>query len=387
MNFPATVGPTLVEACSVADLARLEPLWRDLGARALEPNPFAESAFLIPALRYIAPRRLIALCVRGPPKSASLDAVAILRAPLSPFAIVDVWRSEQAPLAALLLDRDRAAPSLEAIADWVSKQYPTAVALGVPNLDVAAPLATTIRALAARRSSRIVLMNARPRAALSCAPDANFARSLEPRRRKEWARLRRRLADLGELEFAWSDETGAFEEFLDLEASGWKGAEGTALIADPNRAAFARETLERFASERRLRIALLSLNGRAIAVGTVLQSGARAFFWKTAFDPAFARFSPGVQLTLAMSRSLEADRNLALVNSCADPNHSMIDRIWTARIDLADFVLEANRDTAFALPLGIAARRAKTFGRDEIKRLVHAWRPRRSSRLAARRDG
>ena len=111
-----------------------------------------------------------------------------------------------------------------------------------------------------------------------------------------------------------------------------------------------------------MRIALLSLNGRAIAVGTVLQSGARAFFWKTAFDPAFARFSPGVQLTLAMSRSLEADRNLALVDSCADPNHSMIDRIWTPRIDLADFVLEANRDTAFALPLGIAARRAKTSG-------------------------
>ena len=47
VNFPATVGPTLVEACSVAVLARLEPLRRNLGGAGV---PFAESAFLIPAM-------------------------------------------------------------------------------------------------------------------------------------------------------------------------------------------------------------------------------------------------------------------------------------------------------------------------------------------------
>ena len=44
VNFPATVGPTLVDGCSVADLARLEPLWRDLGARAFR-SPKAPSSF------------------------------------------------------------------------------------------------------------------------------------------------------------------------------------------------------------------------------------------------------------------------------------------------------------------------------------------------------
>jgi CelD/BcsL family acetyltransferase involved in cellulose biosynthesis len=384
VNFPATV-PTPIEACSVADLARLEPFWRDLGSRALEPNPFAESAFLIPATRRIAPRGLVALCVWGPRTGTRLDAVAILRAPLLPFAIVDVWRSEQAPLAALLVDRERAVSSLEAMADWVRQRWPTAVALGLPNVAVAGPLACAIRALATGRSSRLYLVNSRPRAALPCGPNANFVRSLDPRRRKEWGRQRRRLEQLGKLEFDWSDQAAAVEDFLNLEAASWKGPERTALIAEPNRATFARETLALFASQQRLRIALLSLGGRPIAAGAVLRSGSRAFYWKTAFDPAFARLSPGVQLTLAMSRDLEADHNLTLSDSCADANHPMIDRIWTSRIDLADFVLEANRDTAFALPLAIGARRAKTIARERTKRLVRTWRRRRqrSSSLAA----
>jgi len=49
-------GPPQVDACAIADLTRLELHWRDLGGRAGEPNPFAESAFLIPATRHIAAR-------------------------------------------------------------------------------------------------------------------------------------------------------------------------------------------------------------------------------------------------------------------------------------------------------------------------------------------
>src|SRR5271165_2995804 len=77
-------GPPQVDACAIADLARLEPHWRDLGGRAAEPNPFAESAFLIPATRHIALRDLTALCVWRGPDRERLDALAILRRPESP---------------------------------------------------------------------------------------------------------------------------------------------------------------------------------------------------------------------------------------------------------------------------------------------------------------
>jgi CelD/BcsL family acetyltransferase involved in cellulose biosynthesis len=231
--------------------------------------------------------------------------------------------------------------------------------------------------MAARRSLRLDASNPRLRAALACGSGANFVALLRAKRRKEWGRARRRLEERGKLEFAWSDDPSAIEDFLALESAGWKGERGTALGAEPNRAAFARAMLDGFASDRRLRIARLSLDGRLIASGAVLRAGARAFYWKTAFDPAFSEFSPGVQLTLSMSRDLEADPVLALADSCADPNHTMIDRIWSSRIALADYALATRADSSLLFPFVIASRRAKAFVRGRVKGLISPLRGRR----------
>jgi CelD/BcsL family acetyltransferase involved in cellulose biosynthesis len=378
MDAPSLDNVPLVDAHSLTDLPRVESHWRGLAARALEPNPFAESAFLIPAAKTIAPRRLTALCVWESPKRTRLNGLAILRSRLAPFGLVGVWRSEQAPLPALLLDCERADVALEAIADWLASHWPWAVGLGVAAVDVDGGLAEALRTTAARRSLRLDGSNPRLRAALPCGSGANFAALLGAQRRKEWGRTRRRLEELGKLEFAWSDCRSAIEDFLALEASGWKRERGTALLADAHRAAFARAMLDGFASDGRLRIARLSLDGRLIASGAVLRAGDRAFYWKTAFDPTFAEFSPGVQLTLSMSRALETDPGLALADSCAEPNHTMIDRIWPARIALADYALATRAGASLSFPLAIAARRAKAYARGRVKWLIGRRRgPRR----------
>ncbi len=362
-------GAPRVEARPVADLSRLEPYWRDLGARSADPNPFGESAFLVPAAQHVAPRGLTALCVWDGGRGR-LDALALIRPIRRPSAIIDVWRSELAPLPAWLADGERTIGSLEAIVRWLAKEMPAAVALGLPSVDVNGALAQALRAVAAKGGLRLEVSNARKRAALECGPGANFDRALEAKRRKEWRRLRRRLEDRGKLEFDWSRESDAVEDFLTLEAAGWKGARGTALTADANRAAFARQMLREFAARGRLNIGRLTLDWRPIAAGTVLRSGSRAYYWKTAFDENYREFSPGVQLTLEMSRDLEADRELALVDSCADPNHPMIDRLWSARIELADFVLATKAGANVALSLALAARRAKAVARARLKGLV-----------------
>jgi hypothetical protein len=141
-------------------------------------------------------------------------------------------------------------------------------------------------------------------------------------------------------------------------------------------ASFARETLGGFAARGRMQVARLSLDGRAIAAGAVLRAGARAFYWKTGYDPVYAPYSPGLQLTLAMSRDLVADSGLRLADSCADPNHPMIDRIWTRRIELADFVLQTRPGAALAFRLATDARRAKALARRRVKELVNVWRRR-----------
>ena len=56
--------------------------------------------------------------------------------------------------------------------------------------------------------------------------------------------------------------------------------------------------IEAFGFETAAELDALTVDGRPVAMGIVLRSRDRAFFWKIAYDEAFAAQSPGVQLAL-----------------------------------------------------------------------------------------
>ena len=80
-------------------------------------------------------------------------------------------------------------------------------------------------------------------------------------------------------------------------------------------------------------------DGRPIAAAITLRSGPHAWFWKIAYDEAFARASPGVQLTLDLTRQMLADQSLAHTDSCATAGHPMIDHLWRERLTLCDLLI------------------------------------------------
>jgi hypothetical protein len=49
----------------------------------------------------------------------------------------------------------------------------------------------------------------------------------------------------------------------------------------------------------------------------------------------------------------------------------MIDRLWTARIDLADFVLATKPGSNIGFPFALSARSAKAFAREPVKSFVN----------------
>jgi hypothetical protein len=59
-----------------------------------------------------------------------------------------------------------------------------------------------------------------------------------------------------------------------------------------------------------------------------------AFSYKTAFDEAYARFSPGVLLQCENLALLERP-GIAWTDSCAAADHPMIDHIWRERLAIA----------------------------------------------------
>nr|WP_246409772.1 GNAT family N-acetyltransferase [Kaistia hirudinis] len=205
-----------------------------------------------------------------------------------------------------------------------------------PDLPLDGLAATAIRGFAERSGRPAVEIGAYARATLLLRPGAAPLRdTLERRRRKEFARQWRRLAEQGELAFRRLRDGPDFERaalaFLALEAGGWKGRQGTALAADPKSRSFALAALLG-SLPGMATIDELLLGGDPIAMLASFQSGGRAVSWKIAYDERFARFSPGVQLMLEASDAWAAAGDVALVDSLAAAGHPMIDGLWPDRI-------------------------------------------------------
>ena len=87
---------------------------------------------------------------------------------------------------------------------------------------------------------------------------------------------------------------------------------------------------------------------RSIAATITLRSGDTAWFWKIVYDETYAQHSPGVILTYAMTEELVDDLSIIRTDSCAAPNHPMIDRVWRERLALADRLIAVRSQAPFA---------------------------------------
>lgn len=202
-----------------------------------------------------------------------------------------------------------------------------------------------LRAAAMRLDSPVRIMREWHRAAL--LPRGQYERWFETnfdrKRRKEYRRLRTRLGEEGRLESIAFDAGELvdpwIEALLALEAKGWKGKQGTAVACDPAMKSALTAALRALALEGALRFWTLSLDGRAIASMFALVAGGKAWLGKIAYDEDFAKFSPGVLLILDATKALFEEASITLVDSCAMPNHPMIDNIWRARIAMCDVLI------------------------------------------------
>jgi hypothetical protein len=102
---------------------------------------------------------------------------------------------------------------------------------------------------------------------------------------------------------------------------------------------FVQSAIAALAAEERVRIDRLTRGDMPLAAAITLRAGDRAWFWKIAYDEAHASASPGVQLTLDLTKQLLADESLAQTDSCATADHPMIDHLWRERLALTDLLI------------------------------------------------
>jgi len=131
-----------------------------------------------------------------------------------------------------------------------------------------------------------------------------FESRLAGRLLRDLRRRRRRLEEKGVLTFEVADGATGLDDLLAegfrVESSGWKAAQGTAIVSRPETRRFFTE-IARWASSRGwLRLAFLRLDGRAIAFQLGLEEGGAYYLLKGGYDSQFHRYSPGRLLVRKM---------------------------------------------------------------------------------------
>jgi hypothetical protein len=282
------------------------------------------------------------------------------------------WLHEYAVLGIPILDRGFAGDVLEAMAGAIVRAYPTLAALLLPQVPETGPTFALLQAFAARHHRKLTLFDQHRRAILQ----RPHREPLSSHAAGELRRQRRRLGEMGGLIYRRredaSEVASAMEEFLALEASGWKGRRKSALASAPTTAAFARDMVRRMGRAGKLSIDSLELSGNPIAMGMVLRSGDRAFFWKTAFDETHAGRSPGVLFTHDFTRQQISHSGIAATDSCAIPDHPMIDHLWRERLALCNRLVVARPQAPFALVRRLEGLRcAAIAGAKRIRTRIH----------------
>jgi len=312
-----------------AELEALQDAWEELAAASVEPNPFYESWMLLPALRSFARRERVevVLVFRGD-LLCGLFPIAHRR------GRAGLWRHPYCYLTAPLLRRgcERAA-----IHCWLDTLAARAALVRLEDVPGDGCVRLHLVDELNERKWPALVSEAYTRAVLRRGPSAEefLSRALAGKRRKEFRRQRTRLSELGGLTTEelppGADPAPWVDEFLDLEAQGWKGREGVDSLRDRT---FVQQMAAGAARKGKLQMLALRLDGRPVAMKMNLVGGEGAFAFKITFDEGFRRFSPGVLLELDNVERAHQLPALRWMDSCAAPNRFMINHLWPDRREM-----------------------------------------------------
>ena len=355
--------------------------WRTLSERAAEPNGYYLPEWEL-AVQASARGRVGASALCGWSDAGDLTGL---------MPVISMWRAYRIPLPVWvsadpygslctpLLDRDRADQAVANLLDSARQSGAHALMLRDMSLDGAA-MKALIEVLRRDGITPRVLQS-HVRAALDATLDADelLREALGPKKLKELRRQRNRLAEAGAVHFETArtpgDVAAAVEIFLNLEASGWKAKRGTALVQHDGDAAFIRRATSALAASRQCEIVTLRAGETPVAAAIVLRHQDRAFYFKLGIDERFAKFSPGVQLTLDLTRHLCTDPTIALVDSTANAEHPMINPIWRGRLAIGDVLIPLRRGDVVAT-LVHSALTLRKLAREPARRAIRLIRKR-----------
>lgn len=285
--------------------------WQSLAENAAEPNAFYEPWLFLPGAGHFEPETPLA-CVfvyRRPvhqndsPRLCGVFPFERRRRFRGlPISSLRLWEPAFV-LSTPLIHRDFVREVFRQLFDWASGEDGCSL-IEMPMIHGEGPLYQALVDVLNERRMQSFVDEVFNRAFIRRAKDAASycSNAMDKETLRNYRRLRRRLAEHGTLEFRTLQPDGDvdiwIEQFITLEAAGWKGREQTAIGAIGSSQAIFREAGRNGHALGKLQMLGLFVNDRPIALKCNYLTGNGGFTYKIAYDESFAKFSPGVLLEL-----------------------------------------------------------------------------------------
>lgn len=384
-----TERPLSAELLPVRSVAQEDvDRWRELAARAVEPNPSFEPeavkaagahdpAWARAQLLVVRDGDRIAACVplRSAPPRRDLPVPSITtRVDPSPVPLLPV-------LGTPLVARENLRPAVDCLLGalssgalpWPGRPRPSV--LVTERWNDRGAVADAWRAACRALGIPVVVEDGWDRAVLhreagGGRPD--WPAGLGTKRLADARRKRRRLeehlgtpvsvvdraAPAGPAPVAPETLSEALRAFVELEGSGWKGRAGTSLSATPDLASGFHDACRGWSEAGRLSLLTLESGGRPIAMRCAVRSGSGFFLYRIAYDEEFGRFGPGVLLELDTAEHFLALPGAELMDPCCAPSNAFYPDFLPDRLPVATALTGFLREGRLALAARPHLRRA-----------------------------
>src|SRR5262245_45506117 len=269
-----------------------------------------------------------------------------------------------------------------ALADDILSNHPRRITLGPVDPDGLTMMA--FRQAAAKAGYRVLVSPFQRSPYLDVEGDWNrYEARLSRKLLSDVRRKRSHLSSLGPISFeigGADHQSDALDrqlcEAFGVEASGWKGRRGTAMSSQCNTIAFYTDVARWAVGTGAFRLFVLRLGGLPIAVNYALEEAGICHLLKGGYDPAYARFSPGLLLAQEIVRRAFA-QGLSRVEFHGDAERY--------KVSWATGVHEMKRFEAFSPSLGGQLEWARVRGRALVVRALKGAVPvARTPRVEAR---
>ncbi|HEY5051982.1 MAG TPA: GNAT family N-acetyltransferase [Solirubrobacterales bacterium] len=366
------------ELIAAAELSTRElAQWRQLAARAVEPNPFFEPDYILPLARGLGRESEVRLLVLrdGDGWSACMPVHLEKRWHRAPIRSLATWRGH--PLYGLLgtplIAPEQPGESLARLLEEIPGSAPGARFGSLELVAGDGPLGEALPALLEERRPRPIRFERYERAVLRRRPEPTYAEeTLSSKHRRELRRQGRKLSEKLGGELVVTDRAGdddAYADFVALETAGGLATHGTTIAAHPGHVAFFTEMCRAFAARGRLQLLALQAGDQTVAMKCNLLAGSAIFFFKIAYDERWSKYSPGILLELEMLKLFHENSDVDFMDSCADANNAMINRLWPDRRELTTHLLPAAGAAGRATRPALAtARSLRDFKRERRNR-------------------